>query len=181
MRVPPLLARLGVPRTRGCNAAPGGPIVSEFRMRRSTKAMVLVAASLMTLTACAKPAPAITIFSGANSVHSEAACWAADCSQPVAGEIAALAVTPGRTFGISVDSEVAEAGWQPAIIINGQAQALEQRIIHKRYWRMTFPESTRGSFPAGGLQVQIASGPTADGHRGVWVFTLTDAETTDNA
>lgn len=136
----------------------------------------------MSLTACAKPAPSVTVFSNAISLHAEAACWSADCSQTqLDGAAATLAVTPGRVIGISVDSEVAEAGWQPSIIVNGQAQALVQTVIHKRYWRMTFPESTRGSFPAEGLVLQIVSNPTADGDRGIWVFTLTDAETTDNA
>lgn len=151
-------------------------------MRTSIKAMALVAASLMSLTACAKPAPSVTVFSSANSVHAEAVCWGADCAQTrLDGAATALAVTPGRVLGISVDSDVAAAGWQPAIIVNGQAQALEQNVIHKRYWRMTFPESIRGTFPAEGLTLQIASNPTADGDRGLWVFTLTDAETTDNA
>jgi hypothetical protein len=176
-----------VSRPRDCNAAPGGLDVSEFVMRTSIRALALVAVSLISLTACAKPAPSVTVFSSANSVHAEAVCWDADCSQEritsaLAGvEIATLAVTPGRTIGISVDSEVAEAGWQPAIIVNGQAQTLEQNVIHKRYWRMTFPESTRGSFPAAGFSLQIVSNPTADGHRGAWFFTLTDAETTNNA
>lgn len=167
---------------RGNTAAKRGLNVSEPVMRTSIKVMTLVAASLMSLTACAKPAPSVTVFSSAKSVHAEAVCWGADCSQPqLDGASASLAVTPGRVLGISVDSEVAEAGWQPAIIVNGQAQALEQNLIHKRYWRMTFPESTRGSFPAEGLVLQIASNPTADGDRGIWVFTLIDAETTDNA
>ena len=137
----------------------------------------------MSLTACAKPAPSVTVFSNANSVHSEAVCWAADCSQATgsAAGTATLAVTPGRVIGISVDSEVAEAGWQPAIVVNGQTQVLERNVIHKRYWRMTFPESTRGSFPAGGFTIQIVSNATTDGNRGAWFFTLTDAETTDNA
>jgi hypothetical protein len=151
-------------------------------MRTSIKAVVVLGAALMSLTACAKPVPSVTLVSGSISVHAEAACWAVDCLQVKApAHPTTLAVTPGRTFGISVDSEIAEAGWQPAIIVNGQVQALDQKVIHKRYWRMTFPESARGAFPAGGLQLQIASRAAADGNSGVWVFTLTDAETTDNA
>jgi hypothetical protein len=151
-------------------------------MRTWIKGFSLVAACVLTLTACAKPAPSVTLFSNASSVHAEAVCWGPDCSQaPLDAKSGSLAVTPGRVLGISVDSEVAEVGWQPTIIVNGQAQALEQSIIHKRYWRMTFPESTRGSFPAEGFVLQIVSNATGDGDRGVWVFTLTDAETTDNA
>ena len=100
---------------------------------------------------------------------------------PFGGSAAPLAVTPGRVMGISVDSEIADAGWQPAIVVNGQAQVLEQRVIHKRYWRMTLPESTRGSFPKNGLTLEIVSKKSADGLLGVWLFRLTDAETTNNA
>ena len=151
-------------------------------MRTSIKVVAVLSAALMSLTACTKPAPSITVVSGANSVHAEATCWAVDCTQAQAPSAPnSLAVTPGRTLGISVDSEVAEAGWQAAIIVDGQAQALDPQIIHKRYWRMTFPEGARGSFPAKGLQLQIVSQAAANGSTGVWVFTLTDAETVDNA
>ena len=151
-------------------------------MRTSIKAVVILSAALMSLTACTKPAPSVTVVSGANSVRAEAACWAVDCTQAQAPSAPnSLAVIPGRTLGISVDSEVAEAGWQAAIIVDGQAQPLDPQIIHKRYWRMTFPEGARGSFPAAGLQLQIASQAAANGETGFWVFTLTDAEMVDNA
>ncbi len=151
-------------------------------MRTSIKAVAVLATALMSLTACTKPAPSVTVVSGANSVHSDAACWAVGCTRaPAPSATSSLAVTPGRTLGISVDSEIAEAGWQAAIIVDGQAQPLDPQIIHKRYWRMTFPEGARGSFPAQGLQLQIVSQAETNGRTGVWVFTLTDAETVDNA
>ena len=151
-------------------------------MRKPLIAAALAAAAVFSLTACEKPAPAITVFSGSNSVHAEAVCWDVDCAELPAGATpATLAVTPGATLGISVDSEVAEAGWRPAILVDGQWQPLEQRTITKRYWRMTFPEGTRGSFPEGGFLLQIVSGAAATGESGVWSFTLTDAESVDNA
>ena len=150
-------------------------------MRKSLTAASLIVA-VLALSACEKPAPSVTVFSGAQSVHTEAACWAADCATlPEGLQLQTLAVTPGGVFGISVDSEIAEAGWQPAILVDGQWQALEKRTIHKRYWRMTFPEGTRGAFPANGYALQIVSAPTADGVRGAWLFSLVDAETVDNA
>lgn len=161
-------------------------------MRTQSKAMVLAIALLLTLTGCEKPKPSVTLFSGSNSVRSEAVCWTKDgtpaigsvgCTQDdlvaavQAGTLANLAVTPGSTFGISVDSEIAEAGWYASIIVNGQAQQLAQTVNYDRYWRFTFPDSARGQFPDGGYVLQVtAAGATSGSERGLWFFTLTDAD-----
>ena len=166
-------------------------------MRRSIKTLAIAAVALIGLSSCAKPAPSITVFSADKSVHFEALCWTQDgspaigsagCSQQeisaaVSGaDMPTLAVQPGKTLGISVDTDVAEAGWTPSIIVNGQAQTLEAGILHKRYWSMTFPESTHGSFPATGYIIQIAAnGTTSGSSRGLWFVTITDGKTTDNA
>ena len=166
-------------------------------MRRSIKTLAIAAVALMSLSACAKPAPSVTVFSADKSVHFEALCWTEDGSPAVGSEgcsqadissavssqdMPSLAVQPGKTLGISVDSEVAEAGWSPSIIVNGQAQVLETGVIHKRYWSMTFPESTHGSFPETGYIIQIAAdGVTSGSPRGLWFVTITDGKSTDNA
>jgi hypothetical protein len=161
-------------------------------MHTPMKATALAVALLLTLTGCEKPKPSVTLFSGSNSVRAEAVCWTQDgspaigspgCSQDElvktvqSGDLASLAVTPGSTFGISVDSDVADAGWYASIIVNGQAQQLVQSIMKDHYWRFTFPDSARGQFPAGGYVLQVtAAGATSGSERGIWFFTLTDAD-----
>lgn len=161
-------------------------------MRTPFKAAAMAVVVLLGLSACEQPKPAVTLVSGSHSARSAATCWTQDgtpavgsagCTQDdlvtavQSGGIAELPVTPGATFGISVDSEVADAGWYASIIVNGQAQQLVQSIIHDRYWRFTFPDSARGQFPAGGYMLQVtAAGATSGSERGLWFFTLTDAD-----
>lgn len=159
-------------------------------MRAMFRAAAVAAIVLSTVTACEKPLPAVTVFSAGNSVHAEAICWSEDatpvigsagCTQDdlvaaVSGDaLTTIAITPGKTLGFSVDGELAEAGWYPSIIVDGQAQQLASGPIFKRYWSMTFPESTRGQFPAGGYVLQISAlGSTSGSERGVWFFGLVD-------
>lgn len=161
-------------------------------MRTPIKSVLLALLAMLVLTGCEKPNPGITIFSGTESARAEAICWTADgtpavgsagCSQDELiaavqnGELTTLPITPGATMGISVDSEVADAGWYASIIVDGQAQRLMNSVITDHYWRFTFPDSARGSFPAGGYVLQVsAAGATSGSERGLWFFALTDAD-----
>lgn len=161
-------------------------------MRTPLKALALAVVALLVLAGCEKPKPTVTLVSGDTSVRAEAVCWTQDGTPAIGSEgctqddlvaavqsagLPTLPVTPGSTFGISVDSEVADAGWYAAIIVDGQAQQLVNSVINKRYWRFTFPDSARGQFPAGGYVMQVtAAGATSGSERGLWFFTLTDAD-----
>lgn len=161
-------------------------------MRTPVKVLALAVSALFVLTGCTKPLPSVTLFSGDVSVRAEAVCWtqdgspvigSADCTQDdlvaavQSGDLSVLPVTPGSTLGISVDSEVADAGWYPAIIVDGQPQQLVNSVITDRYWRFTFPDTARGQFPAGGYILQItAAGATSGSERGLWFISLTDAD-----
>lgn len=161
-------------------------------MRTPLKALAMAIVALFVLTGCEQPKPSVTMFSGDQSVRAEAVCWTHDgtpvigsegCTQDdlinvvQAATLPSLEVTPGATFGISVDSEIAEAGWYASIIVDGQAQQLVNSVINKRYWRFTFPDSARGQFPAGGYIMQVtAAGATSGSERGLWFFALTDAD-----
>ena len=132
----------------------------------------------LALSACTKPNPGATVFSGTSSVHREAACWSADgsgldattCSQDLiakasAGDaVATLPVVPGSTVGISVDPVVAEAGWYPVI----GSQRLVQEPITSTYYRFTYPDLE--SIPADGAALQIIAG--GDQAQGIWLFSL---------
>lgn len=155
-------------------------------MRTSIKAVALAAAVLVSLTACEKPKPEVTVFSGARSVHAPAVCWMADagsaCAMDPSADVTELVATSGATVGISVDSEVAEAGWRPSLIVNGQEQQLTGGLLHKRYWRMQYPEVALTGLAGQPLQLVIYS-MTEDGQnvRGYWNFSLDNTEGLDNA
>lgn len=166
-------------------------------MRTSVKAVAIAAAVLVSLTACSKPKPEVTVFSGANSVHTAALCWTQDGSNAIgtagcstselqslvtSGKEAALTVAQGTTMGISVDSDVAEAGWRPSLLINGQSQALTSGVLHRRYWKMVYPETAATSLMGNPLTLQIVSqGTTASDLRGLWIIKLSPSENPNNA
>ena len=156
-------------------------------MRTSlVKSVALASALLIGLTACEKPKPEVTVFSGAGSVHAAASCWTEDATpcdmNNIGGLVTPFTVRPGSTLGISVDSVVAEAGWLPMLIVNGQAQQLTKGPLHRRYWKMQYPETAGTNFMGQQLALQIVSA-TEDGAnvRGAWLFNLSHAESLDNA
>jgi hypothetical protein len=148
-------------------------------MRRAAVIAIAAAAAAVSLTACDKPNPIATVFSGTTSDWQPALCWSHDgapidleaCAQAVlgaAGEVPQIPVVPGSTIGISVDPVVAEAGWRP--VVNGQD--LVPGLITSTYFRFTFPDLQ--AVPEDGVRMQILAGP-ADEARGVWSFELVPA------
>lgn len=154
-------------------------------MRTSIKALALAAAVLVTLTACDKPKPEVTVVSGARSVHVAAECWTdgdTACSINQQSVPTELQATSGATLGISVDSDVAEAGWRPVFVIDGQEQNLTSGILHRRYWKMAYPELALTSLAGKPLQLVVYA-VTDDQRavRGFWNFSLSNDQALDNA
>jgi hypothetical protein len=148
-------------------------------MRRALALGIAVTGVALTLTACDKPNPIASVFSGTTSDWQPALCWSSDgapidleaCAQSVlasADDVPQIPVVPGSTVGISVDPVVAEAGWRP--VVNGQD--LVPQPITSTYFRFTFPDLQ--AVPADGVRMQILAGP-ADQARGVWSFELVPA------
>ncbi|MEI2715802.1 MAG: hypothetical protein V9E98_02200 [Candidatus Nanopelagicales bacterium] len=149
-------------------------------MRRAqVLGLVALAGAAMTLTACEKPPPGVSVFSGPASVRSEALCWAFESDQLTPGECAQeilqgqptggiqnLSVTPGDTVGVSVDPVVAESGW--TISIGGQK--LIETPLTTTYFRFTLPDlpSQLGTEQ---LPMQIIAGQNTK-IRGVWIVGL---------
>jgi len=150
-------------------------------------APALAIAAVAGLSACEKPAPGATVFSGTTSAHREAVCWApeaneafveADCSislrstedfnERLLDKVAIIPTAPGDTVGISVDPAVAEGGWQ--VSINGRA--LSREAITEKYFRFTMPPQPLRN---GDAQLVIQA-LTDDGEaiRGSWIFGLTE-------
>ena len=91
-------------------------------MQRARLPLIVVgsAALVLGLTACEKPNPGATVFSGTSSAYEQALCWAPEgqyldeksCASDVldaGGTKQSISVTPGQTIGISVDPVVAAA------------------------------------------------------------------------
>lgn len=158
--------------------------------RRPVLSVLVAAAGVLTLAACEKPAPSITVFSGTTSAHREAICWSfesdraveeSDCSidletQPAGEvaetlleEIAVIPATPGETVGISVDPVVAESGW--LVTINGRP--LIREPVTEKYFRFTMPPQPLRD---GDAQL-VVQALTDDGAqvRGSWIFGISDA------
>ena len=119
---------------------------------RSLVLALAVPVAALALTACDKPAPSATIFSGSTSEHREALCWsfdadraytADDCAVDVAAAqspqsvfdalaeyLATLEVAPGDVVGISVDPEVAcaSAATDPRPARSDPASTLRKRV-----------------------------------------------------
>jgi hypothetical protein len=161
-----------------------------MQLRRPLLAVLVAAAGVLTLTACEKPAPSITVFSGTTSAHREAICWSfesdravesGDCSvdletqepgevaETLLEEIAVIPATPGETVGISVDPVLAESGW--LVTINGRP--LTREPVTEKYFRFTMPPQPLRS---GDAQL-VVQALTDDGAqvRGSWIFGISDA------
>jgi hypothetical protein len=151
------------------------------RTRIAVSVVALAAASL-TLTACTKPNPIATVFSGTASEWREAACWSADsaidpteCAQQVIADagsgprLAEIPVVPGQVVGISVDPVVADKGWTPRVA----GQNLTDTPLTGTYFRFTFPEFQQ--VPAEGLNMEIVAG-SSEQTNGLWIFQLVQAD-----
>jgi hypothetical protein len=141
------------------------------------------------LSACDKPAPGATVFSGSNSANREAICWSPDASEAftesdcsislqstkdfndrLLEKVAIIATVPGETVGISVDSVVAENGWR--LTINGRP--LSRDAITDNYFKFTMPPQP---LRRGDAQLVIqALTDDGSGVRGSWIFGLSDAD-----
>lgn len=139
----------------------------------------LAGAAMLSLAACEKPAPGVTVVSGMTSAYRAALCWSFDgtplnpetCAQDVVtnaleGEqVARIPIIPGTTIGISVDPAVADAGWYPVV----GSQRLTQEPVYSTYYRFTYPDLQ--PVPANGVALQVVAGK-GEATQGLWVFQL---------
>ncbi|MFJ6570042.1 DUF2771 domain-containing protein [Streptomyces sp. NPDC091292] len=94
--------------------------------RRAAAAVGVVAAGLLTLTACEKPTPLATITVSDISMNAEAVCYndgktiqASDLQNCLKDKnLKALTFDPDETVRFGVDPEIADKGW--TILLNGQ-------------------------------------------------------------
>lgn len=109
-------------------------------------------------------------------MRAEAACWAAEADGVQTEECAAdILTTEGNlgdrilfansddTVGISVDPDVAEAGW----IVRVAGQPLMTQPLRESYFRFPMPFGA----PEEGFPMQVVSGADSE-VKGVWLFRL---------
>lgn len=139
-------------------------------------ALPALAAVTLGLTACDKPTPGASVFSGTTSTYRHAACWAPEgsslsadsCSADLIAppESASIDVVPGQTIGISVDPAIADIGWYPVL----GSTRLTDTPITGTYWRFT-PTQAQASAVS---TLSVLAG-NADGTRGIWTYRLVPA------
>ncbi|GLF97194.1 DUF2771 domain-containing protein [Streptomyces yaizuensis] len=147
------------------------------KCRRAAAITAVVAAGLLTLSACEKPTPLATVTVGTESVNSEAACYndgsaikeslVQGCLNDKPGKTVKVALDDKIRFG--VDPEIAENGW--TLFIGGQPA--EQEPYKKTYRSIpasAFFTSQTGQAPS---KTKISIVET-NGKKliGIWTFTL---------
>jgi len=153
-------------------------------MKRARTVMVLAGSVLLAagLSACDKPNPGASVFSGTTSQWRQAACWsttaapidAAKCARDVVDNavsgvtMGTIPVVPGQVIGIAVDPVVADAGWVARV--NGQN--INPAPITSTYFRFTFPELSQ--VPPQGIVMEIVAGPEGT-TKGLWLFKIVPA------
>jgi hypothetical protein len=152
-------------------------------MKRARLSLVLAGAVVLTLglTACEKPNPGASVFSGTQSEFRRALCWtqegvyldetncASDLMKNAATgpDVALIPTRAGQTVGISVDPVVADTGWYPVL----DGTPLTTSPITSTYFRFS---PTQEQLKAEGSTLAIAAADDA-GTRGVWFFQLVPA------
>lgn len=145
--------------------------------RRRRTAVLGALAALLSLTACQKPTPIVTVQSGTTVVKSNAQIWCfggvpdAECRDDEATVKATkLEATPGQLVSIDVSKEVADRGWVLEQIVAGSPQqsgAYPPRDDH--YFTLTMPPLTT-ELRIRALDGQDEADPTQV--TGTWVFVL---------
>jgi hypothetical protein len=153
-------------------------------MKRARLAMVLAGSVLLAagLTACDKPNPGASVFSGTTSQWRMAACWsgsdqpidATKCARDVVNNavsgvsLGTVPVVPGQVIGISVDPVVADAGWVATV----NDQNITPAPVTSTYFRFTFPDLSK--VPPEGIIMKILAGKTGN-LKGLWLFKIVPA------
>lgn len=150
-------------------------------MRLNPKLVLgLAAIAGIALAGCQKPPPAISVWTQGVSNQLAPLCWSfesddlspSDCTQgklqdQLKSDTGIIEVAAENTIGISVDLEVAAAGWTP--VINGNA--LTSKPLTSTYFRFTYPLGA----PAAGIPLQVVAGDSQT-PKGVWSIRLLPKE-----
>lgn len=146
-------------------------------MRRTPKLVLgLAAIAGLALSGCQKPPPTISVWTSGGSLQLAPLCWSSEsdgqttggCDQEtirenLTSDSNVIEVAPGNTIGISVDQEVAAAGWIPVI----DGNPLTNAPLQSTYFRFSFPVVA----PETGAPLQVVTGQGSS-PKGVWAIRL---------
>ncbi|MET0740176.1 MAG: hypothetical protein ABWZ26_01320 [Candidatus Nanopelagicales bacterium] len=147
-------------------------------MRARPVVAVAAAAMATTLTACEKPVPSVSFWSGTTTHRVSAACWSFEADEPLVGDDAQdclagatenaqeLEVHVGQRIGISVDPVVAENGWLPTI---GESR-LTAEPVEVTYFGFAISEQDLSDGP---LELRVIALSEDGQGRGIWAVRLT--------
>jgi hypothetical protein len=150
------------------------PYSSTRPLRRA--ALGLAALAPLLLAGCDKPSPGVTAFAGHASHRAEAACWSQSAGTAVQQSACRTTATDiqvgaGDTVGISVDKDIASAGWKVQIGDGDQAQVLTPKTLKTSHFKLPVGSTLTQDFP---LTV-VAFDKSGQQVRGLWKFRLVPA------
>lgn len=137
--------------------------------------------ALLTLTACEKPAPLVTVVSGGESVYTEASTWCFEGQEPPdcaerAEDVTELAVRAGETVGVDVGKQLLDRRWYLELAApegatqEGQQPTQPQRSEPQDEHYFTF---TAPNLPEDGALLTVRALGEGDEPTGEWRFRLT--------
>ena len=153
--------------------------------RRRLAATVAASAALIGLTACERPTPIVTLYSGGTSLYDEAFSYcfpgqdpAKEPGTPGACRFDAdrqpevLEVRPGDEVVVDVDREIADSGWYVVLQATVGGQPRSSRLATQQDHVTSFqPVFTQP--PTIRVQVHKLEAPRDDAKPvGVWQFTI---------
>ncbi len=157
-----------------------------MQARRRPAAALAAALALVGLTACQKPTPIVTLYSGGATLHDNAFSYcfpgqdpaqqpggADSCRFDTGGDRAPalLRVKPGGSVLVDVDKDLADTGWFVALRgRDSQASRLPTQTGHTVTFSPDFSQSPT-------ITVQVTKLSSADNGRpvGVWQFVIAPA------
>lgn len=153
----------------------------QARRRRLARSLS-VAVALVALTACEKPTPNVTVYSGGTSLNDRAYSFCFEGQDPAAEPSAegacrydtdrqpeVLTVRPGDEVLVDVDKDLADASWFAALRVEGQPA--ERTALQDEHTTRVQPDFNRGAPQF--LEVRKLASEAEDAAvLGLWVFTL---------
>lgn len=151
--------------------------------RRRPAAVLGVVVAFAGLTACTRPTPGVTLYSGGATVRDDAFSYCFDAQDPQAAQGAqdacrieaerapeVLRVRPGDTVLVDVDKDLADSGWFAALRTEGHdpVRTAVQSEEHVVRVQPDFNQGTRQF-----LEVRKLDGPREDARVvGLWLFVV---------
>ena len=153
----------------------------QARRRRLARSLTVVGA-LLALTACEKPTPQVTVYSGGTSLNDRAYSFCFEGQDPVAGptdegacrydtdrQPEVLTVRPGAEVLIDVDKDLADASWFAALRVEGQSA--QRTALQDEHTSRVQPDFNQGAPQF--LEVRKLASEAEDAAvLGLWVFAL---------